>query len=372
MVASRHPGVPEGMLVRGPYQGLSGYAHMTGRFVDSARAGGQPVHLIGLIGDEAWSSAPTRILRGRSIVNCLIPPTVERAPGLMTVNLTMFEGTRIPLFWRRYSEWHDLVIVPTESSRVAWAERGFPEDRLRVCPLGVDLETLEGPVLPLSVNGRPVSTFQRRVLNVSDFIPRKNVDGVLRVWLTATQANDDAVLILKLGKGNPQTRAEIEALFQQTEAVIGKRRADAAPILVVDGTLDDGAMTGLFRNATHYWSLSHGEGWDLPLSKAGAMGLQLVAPAHSSYVDYLDETVARMIPSTVGSAHLPNSREPWPTFFGLDWWEPNEAVAAEIIGRIVRGEDVARLDARSRLLNRFTWAQATVRLLSILRETGAL
>ena len=42
-------------------------------------------------------------------------------------------------------------------------------------------------------------------------------------------------------------------------------------------------MTGLMRAATHYWSMSHGEGWDLPLSKAGAMGLSLIAPRHSAY-----------------------------------------------------------------------------------------
>jgi len=373
VAASRHSAVPEGLSIRGPRQGVSGYAHMTDRFVKVLSEGGTRLCSLGLLGGEAWTSPLELPVRSRSIVSCLIPPTVEPVPGLMTVNVTMFEGTRIPLFWRRFSERHDMVIVPTEASRIAWAERGFPGDRLRVCPLGVDMETLEGPVLPLATaDGRPVSSFRHRVLNVSDFIPRKNIDGVLRVWLTATSAADDAVLILKLGKGNPQTRAAIDALFRQTEALVGKRLAEAAPILVVDRTVDEEAMTALFRAATHYWSLSHGEGWDLPMSKAGAMGLQLVAPAHSSYVDYLDGSVARMIPSTVGPAHLPNSREPWPTFFGLDWWEPDEDAAAAIIGRIVRGEDEETRDARGRLLERFTWRLAGERLLGVLREVGAL
>lgn len=373
IAAACHPAIPEGLSIRGPRQGISGYAHMTDRFVTALAERRMPLCSMGLLGGEPWASPLEAPVRSRSIVNCLTPPTVEPAPGLMTVNVTMFEGTRIPLFWLRFSERHDLVIVPTESSRIAWAERGFPEDRLRVCPLGVDVESMEGPLLPLSTaDGRPVLSFRHRILNVSDFIPRKNIDGVLRVWLTATTAADDAVLILKLGKGSPQTRAAIDALFRQTEVVVGKRCAEAAPIVIMDRTLDEGAITGLFRAATHYWSLSHGEGWDLPMSKAGAMGLQLVAPAHSSYMDYLDDTVARMIPSTVGPAHLPNSREPWPTFFGLDWWEPDENAAAAIIARIVRGDDKEPRDARRHLLERFTWRSATDSLLATLRDVGAL
>ncbi|WP_298377025.1 tetratricopeptide repeat protein [Azospirillum sp.] len=372
LASATHKEVPQGLLVRGPYQGISGYAHMTNRLVDSLAIGGTRVHKLGLLGNEPWASPIDAAVRGRSILSCLTPPTVERVPGLMTVNLSMFEGTRIPPSWYRFSLQHDLVIVPTESSRVAWAERGYPEERLRVCPLGVDPEMMDGPLVQIETpSGRPVTSYKHRVLNVSDFIPRKNVDGVLRVWLKATSAMDDAVLVLKLGKGNTQTRAAIEALFQQTEALVGKKREEAAPIMVICAALDEDSMTRLFRTATHYWSLSHGEGWDLPMSKAGAMGLQLIAPAHSSYVDYLDDGVARMIPCTIGPAHLPNSHEPWPVFHGLDWWEPDEDVAAEFLHRVIHDQDGRPRDARTRLLERFAWSQAADRLLSILCDVGA-
>lgn len=363
----------EGLPVRGPFQGLSGYAHMTNRLVGALRRGGLATHVMGLLGTESWADPPTAVPRSRAVLNCLTPPTVEPVPGLATINFSMFEGTRIPAFWSGYSAMHDLVIVPTRSSWTAWAERGFPQDRLRLCPLGVDPESPAGPILTVPVpGGRPLLEYRHRFLNVSDFIPRKNVDGLLRVWLRATTPSDDAVLILKLGKGNAQTRVAIQALFRETEAAVGKRLDQAAPVVVVDQGLDEIAMTALFRAATHYWSLSHGEGWDLPMSKAGAMGLQLVAPANSAYVDYLDGTVARMIPCTVGPAHLPNSRDPWPTFYGLDWWEPDEEAAAATIAAIVQGRDTAAFDARSRLLDRFTWDHAAGRLLAILRDAGAL
>lgn len=366
--AAWRPETPAGVLVRGPYSGVSGYSHMINRFVDTIAAAGRPIEVIGLFGDEDWGRpALGGPVRAGAIVNMLIPAAVEPVPGLAAVNFSMFEGTRIPPAWRRFNDRHDLVIVPTEASRLAWVEGGFPADRVRVCPLGVDAQPPSGPTMPMeALGGRPIAAYRHRLLNVSDFIPRKNVDGLLRVWLRSTRANDDAVLILKLGKGSPRTRAELDALVRRTERAVGRRFAEAAPIAVIDRTLSEEAMESLFRAATHYISLSHGEGWDLPMSKAGALGLQLIAPRHSAYVDYLDDRVARMIPATVGPARRPYSDRPWAPFFGLDWWEPDEDAAAEIVGRVVRGEDDRRLDARTHLLDRFTWSHAAARLLHIL------
>lgn len=364
--------VSPALLLRGPAFGVSGYAHMTNRFVSTLNARNVPVHLLGLLGDEPWAAPPTTATRGRLLLNALIPPAVEHAPGLASVVFSMFEGTRAPLFWMPYSERQDLIIVPTLSSFEAWAGRGYPQDRLRICPLGVDPEDADGdgPVLPLRLpDGRDVADVAVRILNVSDFIPRKNLDGLLRVWLRCTRATDDAALILKPGKG-AGARAGFNNLLARTEAFVGRRAADAAPIVVVDQTLDELNMGALFRAATHYWSMSHGEGWDLPMSRAGVMGRRLIAPDHSAYQAYLDPSVARMIPSAVGPAHLPFSRDPWPVFHGLDWWEPDEEAAAEIIGRVVRGEDAAAPLARDRLLRDFTWGQATDRLLAILAEIG--
>ena len=55
-----------------------------------------------------------------------------------TINFTMFEATRAPANWIARSKNHDLVILPTESSRQAWIAGGMPPDRIRLCPLGID------------------------------------------------------------------------------------------------------------------------------------------------------------------------------------------------------------------------------------------
>lgn len=367
----------EGIVLRGPFSTASGYAHMGRRYIQTLRKQNVPLHVIGIFGHETWAAEPLdRPVPAKAVVNMMVPLAVEPVHGMTNILYSMFEGPRISPTWAQQSLNSDMVIVPTESSKLAWASRGYPEDRLRVCPLGVDAEpdTADAPPLVLvSGNGRRVDTYRHRFLNVSDAIPRKNLDGLLRVWLRATQRSDDAVLILKPGKGgNAKALAELQDIVRRTQAHVGKSFADAAPIVLVDQPLSEAEMTGLFRASTIYWSLSHGEGWDLPLSKAGAMGLGLIAPRHSAYVDYLDDRFARMIPCTIGPAHRPYSRDPWEPFFNLDWWEPDEDAAASIITDIIRGRDAALPDASRHLLENFTWDQATHTLRRILADAGLL
>ncbi|MDQ2101732.1 tetratricopeptide repeat protein [Azospirillum isscasi] len=363
-----------GLAIRGAFVNSSGYGYACRRVIQTLRARGVPLQAIGIKGPDSWPGEDLdRPVPARAMVNFLIPLATERVPGLATVTFSMFEGTRIPPAWRRLSDLSDLIVVPCESSRIAWASQGYPEDRLRVCPLGVDPGESNGggPLTLADPQGRPVSSYRHRFLNISDFIPRKNIDGLLRVWLRSTTRADDAVLVLKLGKGgNPALPAELTTLVRRSESAVGRRLADAAPVVLVDHALTDAGMTALVRTATHYWSMSHGEGWDLPMTRAGALGASLIAPRHSAYVDYLDDRIARLIPARVGPALLPYSDQPFPPFHGLDWWNPDEDAATAILAGIVRGDGVGEPSARDHLLQRFSWNLAADRLLAILDEAG--
>lgn len=369
-----------GLVVRGAFASTTGYGYFCRRVIQTLRARGVPLQAIGIKGRENWANEPlARPVSARAMVNFAIPLAVEPVPGLSTVTFSMFEGPRIPAAWRRQSDSSDLIIVPCESSRLAWMAQGYPEDRLRVCPLGVDTDdAMAGgsPLILVEAGGRLVSSYRHRVLNISDFTPRKNIDGLFRVWLRSTTRADDAVLILKLGKGgSPSMHADLARLVRRAEAAVGRSLADAAPVVLVDRTLSDAEMSGLLRCATHYWSLSHGEGWDLPLSTAGAMGVSLIAPRHSAYLDYLDDRYARLIPATIGPALLPYSDQPFAPFHGLDWWHPDEDAATAILTGIIRGDDraagAAPASARDHLSQHFSWGQAAERLLAILDEAGA-
>jgi len=304
------------------------------------------------------------------------PSQVRIAEGMLNVNYTTFEATRIPQNWVRHNLSHDLIILPSDSSRQAWMASGVPEEQLRLCPLGVDPGRFHPGVEPLDLGsrrGRRVREYRTRFLNISAFIaaPRKNIPGLLRVWLKATNANDDAVLILKLGsyKYRWWWPDRFNRALHAIEREIGKSRKKAAPIVFYDQLLAKSQMPSLYAAATHYWSMSHGEGWDLSMTEAGATGLHLIAPKHSAYTAYLDESVAQMIPSKMVPADFSGGKRFLGKLFaGSEWWQPDEEVAADFVRQAIKTAGDGLPTARARLTKDFTWEQSAKRLIMILEE----
>lgn len=133
--------------------------------------------------------------------------------------------------------------------------------------------------------------------------------------------------------------------------------------------LAESQIPSLYAAATHYWSMSHGEGWDLPMTEAAAMGLHLIAPKHSAYTAYLDESVAQMIPSKRIPADFSGGmRFLAKLFAGSEWWQPDEEAAAEFIRQAIRTGEDSMPTARARFASELTWEQTVKRLIGILEE----
>jgi glycosyltransferase involved in cell wall biosynthesis len=390
-VFSRHAAVSEsgGVLelrvlrVRGPFRGPSGYDHHVREFVRALVDEGVAVELVDLpewgparLPDEArdpFFESLNRPVGARTTLHFTMPHQAVPAPGMLNVNYTMFEAIRVPARWVECNRHHDLVIVPTESSRRAWVDSGFPEDRIRLCPLGINPDRFDGAAepLPLSLADRPISEFRARFLHVSELGPRKNLVGLLRAWLTATTRDDDAILILKLGTYVPGAWDYYQWRLGRLQEEVGKQFDAAAPILVLTMLLSDDDMPRLYAAATHYVSLSHGEGWDQAMVEAAASGLRLIAPDHSAYRAYLDETVATMIPSRQVPARFEAFEGLQEMFAGAEWWETDAESARAAIRHAIDGVDGPAASARARLLEEFTWERSTRRLIEVLSDLEA-
>lgn len=368
------------LLVRGPYHGPSGYDHHTREFVRELHRQGIAIQLVDVpdwgpdrlppLARDPWFDTLQRPLPARLALQFTMPHQVLPHPNMANVNYTMFEATRISPTWARHSRSHDLVIVPTESSRRAWMDGGVPADTIRVCPLGVDAAAFAtaGEALPLvHRSGRAIDSFATRFLNVSAFGPRKNLSGLLAAWMGATSVRDDAVLILKLHAPAEGSVRRFIRQVRDIEAETGRRFQDAAPIHVMTDIIRDEEMPRVYAAATHYISLSLGEGWDQPMVEAAAAGLQLIAPNHSAYTAYLDESVARLLPCARESVIFQDSGDDDIWFRGAEWWRPDPAEARAAIRDAIEGERSAAL-AQDRVATELTWELSTRRLISILSE----
>jgi len=302
-----------------------------------------------------------------------MPHQVRPQTDLININYTMFEASRIPHRWVSTGILHDRVILPTESSRRSWVESGFPYNRIRLCPLGVDADLYAMSHDPLHVelsDGSCLADYKTRFLNISELGPRKNLIGLLGTWLRATSRGEDAVLMLKLGCYAPGQREHFIVQLYLLEMELGKRLQDAAPVHFIYDLLADEDMPRLYAAATHYISLSFGEGWDQPMLEAGAAGLALIAPRHSAYPAYLDDTIADLIPCHEIPAVYNGDSQTAAFFEGATWWEPDQDAAAAIIRSAITGKGRGRSSARDRILKEFTWQKSTRRLIEILEEAN--
>lgn len=370
-----------GVRIRGPYLGQSGYDYHTRELTRALVGLGVGVELqqieqwapSGLPYElrEPWLERLPRPASVRGVFHLAFPTHVVPTRRLPDVNYTMFEATRIPREWASSHSRADVIVVPTEHSRQAWIDSGAPESKLRLCPLGVRTDLFRPGVRPLGwsdAEGRPVTSYATRFLNVSATDGRKNLEGLIRVWLRATSPDDDAILLLKPGAYVPGAVSRLDTALRAAEAGAGKRLRQAARIEVIQTVLPDADLPRLFAMGTHYVSMSFGEGWDLPMSQAAASGLRLIAPRHSAYRAYLDDDVASMVSARETPAVQHADEWSAALFEGASWWAPDEDEAVEHVRRAIAGDDAPRASARERMVERFSWRQAAERLIETVAE----
>jgi uncharacterized protein (DUF2461 family) len=104
------------------------------------------------------------------------------------------------------------------------------------------------------------------------------------------------------------------------------------------------------------------------MMEAAASGLRLIAPAHSAYLAYLDERLARLIPSREVAASFVDVDGLQALFAGASWWEPDEAAALRAVREALAGQDRPAASAAEHVRANFTWEQATRRLIELLAE----
>jgi glycosyltransferase involved in cell wall biosynthesis len=374
------------LQVIGPFRGTSGYDRHTREFVRAFVDAGVAVELVPIDGwsldlpseqREWWFETLTAPVGADTVLQFTMGEGTRSIEGMRNINYTMFEADRIPQSWVRVATRQDCTIVPTQAARDAWVASGVAPDSVRVSPLGVKSDYFSVPSEPLPLvlpDGRAVSHFSRRFLNVAELRPRKNHIGLLRAWLRATNHDDDAVLIIKASVFEPHALSHFRAELASAQQSEGRSLSDAAPILVLTGFVSDQQLRALYRTATHYISMSHGEGWDLVTMEAAVAGLKLIAPKHTAYAEYLREDEVAFIPAPLAPVTFEGrmaGAEDRMLFDGVSWWNPDEDVAANVIRSVIDGDDgITGKAPGARLATEFAWPRVARKLLDVIGESA--
>jgi glycosyltransferase involved in cell wall biosynthesis len=233
----------------------------------------------------------------------------------------MFEADKIPVNWVRASAAMDLTIVPTQFCKDVWIKCGVSEKKIAVLPLGVDpfLYKPDLPSLPLLDHNEEeelVTKYPIRFLTVQEVITRKNLEGLLKAWCEETTPDDKACLLLKVGSHSGDKLANF--VKQYVEEL--KKKKVCAPVYALTALMDEKLMPHLYATCTHYITASCGEGWGFPESKAGVMGKLLIAPRHTSFLDYLSDDVSYLVDCDKEPAKQRGAT--FRLYEGANWYRP--------------------------------------------------
>jgi glycosyltransferase involved in cell wall biosynthesis len=144
------------------------------------------------------------------------------------------------------------------------------------------------------------------VLNGRD--GRKNWHEIVRCFCLALADREDATLVLKL-------IAPVCGGFPKIAAELARLRPFRCRVAVIDGFLKDDDYVRLARASTYAVNASLGEGQCLPLMEYMSCGVPAIAPDHTGMADYVDETNAFLVRSSIEPCAFPqDTREMYRTF----------------------------------------------------------
>tara|TARA_R110000868_G_scaffold14968_1_gene68949 strand:- start:1446 stop:2333 length:888 start_codon:yes stop_codon:yes gene_type:complete len=126
-------------------------------------------------------------------------------------------------------------------------------------------------------------------LCVAQLGPRKNIDAVVNNFIEEFK-NDEVGLLLKIHGANDSVMDyhDIKKQFAQISNT-AKKEGWKCSINVLHGNLSDEQMQGLYNHpkVKAMVSLTHGEGFGLPLYEASCNGLPVIATDWSGHLDFL-------------------------------------------------------------------------------------
>ena len=198
----------------------------------------------------------------------------------------------------------DMRGVVRGGANYAWEESGFPAGYVREFNSTLNLITVtsrfvakvlrdNGVHVPIRVVGNGVDhmfednawplrreaerTF--RFLHISSCFPRKGIDILLIAWAKAFKSTDNVELVIKTIQ-NPHN--DIVAKLEDCRV----SNHDLAPICLIDDDVGVTSIRELYRDADAVVCPSRGEGFNLVLAEAFAIGRSVVATAFGGHTDF--------------------------------------------------------------------------------------
>ncbi len=245
------------------------------------------------INDPFWESQidKSKFMADMPIRICYCLPS-RAQPNIKAINIyyAMWETTQYP------REWADII---NKMSHVFWAGCDSLVEsakaagiKVPILPISATIDTKEWNsdlVQKLNINEIPDTDV--KYLFIGNFIPRKNLEELVLGFNVAFDGCPDASLIIKTwsGTNTPENKKHIaDAIRHFSNKATGLHKKPK--ISVITDILDEDSIKSLIKSSDYYVSVSHGEGFDLPLMQSMSMGKVPITTRFLAHKDYLTDS----------------------------------------------------------------------------------
>ena len=124
-------------------------------------------------------------------------------------------------------------------------------------------------------------------LTVAQWGPRKNLISTVR-WFVEEFIDQEVGLVVKMNMANDSLMDRMRSQ-KQLESLLASYSERKCKVYLLHGTLEEGEMSSLYNHdkIKAIFSLTHGEGFGLPLFEAACNGMPIICPLWSGQADFL-------------------------------------------------------------------------------------
>ena len=226
-----------------------------------------------------------------------IPNEWERLAPYNVGYTAGIETTKIAPQWIEKCNMMNKIIVTSNHSKQTMINTQY--DVFKKNDMGEDEKAGSISVkTPVEAVGYPVKLLKKEKVDldldtdfnflvVSQWGPRKNTVDTVRMFIDKFKDNPNVGLVLKGFLKNNSTIDSIQAEEALKKSV---PKDTKCKIYLLHGDMTDGEMVGLYSHPKIKCliSLSHGEGWGLPLFEASYTGLPIITTNWSGQCDFLN------------------------------------------------------------------------------------
>ena len=205
------------------------------------------------------------------------------------------ETTRVAPEWIQKSTEMDRIIVVSNHAKEVFENTQYDimdrdtDQKVGIAKCEVPVTAVNYPVKNFdSVDLELEFNSDFNLLCVAQWGPRKNVPNTLRWFIEEFQDDSDVGLILKVFHMNTSNMDRTFVINQLSEA-LGAFPDRKCKIHLLHGHMSDAEMHSLYSHpqVKGLLTLTHGEGFGLPIFEAVYNGLPVLAPAWSGQMDFL-------------------------------------------------------------------------------------